>query len=109
MAKNLTRYLRYLRRRIEKLGPYPSLFLLAVPLAVVEPLKLATLFMVGSGHWITGSIAMLCAYAVSLLLTHVLFKIVKAKLLTLPWFAALWTWFVDTRDRARNACAPIRR
>jgi hypothetical protein len=65
--------------------------------------------MVGSGHWITGSIAMLSAYAVSLLLTHILFKIVKPKLLTLPWFAALWTWLVDTRDRARNACAPIRR
>ena len=28
------------RRRIQKLGPYPSMALLAVPLMLVEPLKL---------------------------------------------------------------------
>jgi hypothetical protein len=66
----------------------------AVPLAVVEPLKLATLFIAGSGHWITGAISMLCAYAVSLFITHWLFAIVKPKLLTLPWFAAIWKWLI---------------
>jgi len=30
-----------LRRTIEELGPYPSLFLLALPIATVEPLKSA--------------------------------------------------------------------
>jgi hypothetical protein len=84
----------YLRRRIQRLGPYQSLFLLAVPLAVVEPFKLATVFIAGSGHWITGAIGMLCAYAVSLFLTHWLFGVVRPKLLELPWFAASWRWLV---------------
>ena len=84
----------YLRRRIERLRPYPSLLLVAVPLAVVEPLKVAIVFFAGTGHWIAGTIAMICAYAVSLFVTHWLLRIVRPKLLQLPWFAALWRWLV---------------
>jgi hypothetical protein len=91
------RLLRLPRRRIERLGPYPSLLLVAVPLAVVEPLKVAIVFFAGSGHWITGTIAMICAYAVSLFVTHWLFRIVRPKLFRLPWFAACWTWLMTTR------------
>jgi hypothetical protein len=83
-----------LRRRIERLGPYPALLIVAVPLAVVEPLKLVLLFVLGSGHWVTGAIAMVCAYAVSLFVAHWVFRIVKPKLLKLPWFARLWRWLV---------------
>ncbi len=86
--------LRRLRRRIEKLGPYPSLLLVAVPLAVVEPLKLGIVVLAGQGHWLGGAIAMGCAYAVSLFITHWLFKVVKPKLLRLAWFARLWDWLV---------------
>lgn len=94
------RIFRMLRRRIERLGPYPSLILLAVPVAVVEPLKLAAVVVAGNGHWITGAVVVACAYALSLLVVERLFKIVKPKLLTLPWFAAIWKWYVAIRDRA---------
>jgi hypothetical protein len=73
---------------------------LAEPLAVVEPLKLATIFIAGKGHWIRGGLVMLFAYAVSLFVTHWLFGVVKPKLLTLPWFARGWGWFVAMRDKA---------
>ena len=96
------RNLRLLRRRIERFGPYPSLFLLMIPLAIVEPLKLATIFIAGDGHWIVGLIALLCAYAASLFITHWLFGVVKPKLLTLPWFAACWIWIAAKWERARN-------
>jgi hypothetical protein len=86
-----------LRRAIERLGPHTSLCLLAVPLAIVEPLKLLALVIVGSGHWITGTAAIVSAYALSLLVIERLFLIVKPKLLTLSWFAACWEWFVATR------------
>ena len=94
------RILRHLRRQIERLPPYPALILIAVPLAVAEPLKLATLFIVGKGHWIIGVVAMICAYAISLFVTERLFQIVKPKLLTLRWFKTLWTWFIAVRDKA---------
>lgn len=87
-----------LRRFIEGLGPYQSLLLLAIPASLVEPLKLAAVAIAGEGHWIAGTVTIVCAYATSLLLVERLFKIVKPKLLTLPWFARTWDWFVSRRD-----------
>jgi hypothetical protein len=89
-----------LRRYIEGLGPYQSLVLLAIPVSLVEPLKLAAVAIAGGGHWITGTVTIIFAYAVSLLVIERLFKIVKPKLLTLPWFARLWSWIVNIRGRA---------
>jgi hypothetical protein len=92
--------LRRLRRQIARLRPYPALFILVGPLAIVEPLKLATVFIAGEGHWITSALVMVFAYAASLFLTHWLFGVVKPKLLTLPWFERGWTWFTTVRDKA---------
>ena len=72
---------------------------LAVPLAVVEPLKMLAVFIIGEGSFITGVIVMIGAYAGSLLVTERLFAIVKPKLLKLPWFATIWHWFVAVRDK----------
>ena len=102
LSGTLKRRLSRLRRSIERLPPYPALLLLAGPLAVVEPLKLATIFIAGKGHWITSGLVMLFAYAVSLFVTHWLFGVVKPKLLTLPWFARTWGWFVTMRAKARR-------
>jgi hypothetical protein len=52
LSPNPKQRLRRLRQQIERLRPYPALLILAVPLAVVEPLKLATIFIAGEG---TGS------------------------------------------------------
>jgi hypothetical protein len=93
------RRLQRLRRRIEKLPPYPALLILAVPLAVVEPFKLVIVLFAGEGHWLTGAIGMICAYAISLFLTDWLFGVIKPKLLTIPWFARGWRWFVAQREK----------
>jgi hypothetical protein len=94
------RRLARLRQQIARLPPYPALLVVAGPLAVVEPLKLATVLIAGEGHWITSAVVLLFAYAVSLFVTHWLFVVVKPKLLTLPWFAWTWKKFVSWRDRA---------
>jgi hypothetical protein len=89
-----------LRRIIEGLGPYQSLVLLAIPTALVEPLKLIAIAVAGDGHWITGTVMIVAAYAASLLVVERLFRIVKPKLLMLPWFARLWAWFIVIRGKA---------
>jgi hypothetical protein len=86
-----------LRRSIKDLGPYPSLLLLALPTASVEPLKLAAVAIAGKGHWITGTVMIVACYAFSLLVVERLFVIVKPKLLTIPWFAKIWEGFVAVR------------
>ena len=92
---------RYIRRNIQKLSPYASLCVLVVPLMLAEPLKMAAVFIFGSGHWLAGLIVMLCAYAVSVFLVERLFKIVKPKLLTLSWFVIIWKNVVDARRTLR--------
>jgi hypothetical protein len=84
---------RSLRARIERLGPYPSLILLLVPASIVEPLKLIAVAIAGDGHWITGTAMIVIAYALSLLCVERLFRIVKPKLLMIPWFNRLWGYF----------------
>lgn len=101
-------HVRLPRKAIERLRPYPSLLLVAVPLAIVEPLKLGVLFFAGTGHWITGAIAMICAYAVSLFVTERLFVLVKPKLMELSWFAAGWTSFVSLRQKLWSVLRPMR-
>lgn len=90
-----------LKRTIKNLGPYPSLLLLAVPTATVEPLKLVALAVAGKGHWITGTAMIVACYLLSLCVVERLFAIVKPKLLTLPWFAKWWS--------VRRRCCRCRR
>jgi hypothetical protein len=92
-----------LRRLIEGLGPYPSLLLWALPIATVEPLKLAAVALAGKGHWITGTAMIAACYAFSLLIVERLFVIVKPKLLEISWFAKPWEAFVVVRTVAWRA------
>lgn len=86
------------RRRIQQLGPYQSLGLMILPIAVVEPLKIVALFVAGNGHWLSGTGILIAAYLVSLFVVERLFKVVQSKLMTLNWFATLWIWFTTLRD-----------
>ncbi|MGY2908959.1 hypothetical protein [Bradyrhizobium sp. URHC0002] len=81
---------------------------LAIPTSLVEPLKLAAVAIAGAGHWITGTVTIVCAYAASLLGIERLFRIVKPKLTMLPWFARLWNWLIAFRSRALRGFAEKR-
>jgi hypothetical protein len=87
------------RGYIERLGPYQSLLILVVPTCLVEPLKLLAVAVAGEGHWITGTVMIIAAYGCSLLFVERLFRVVRPKLLTLPWFARLWNWVVFVRGK----------
>jgi hypothetical protein len=93
-------FCRALRQRLERFGPYPSLLILAIPIAVVEPFKLVAVLIAGGGHFLTGLVFLIFAYVVSLVVTERLFIVLKPKLLMLPWFAKSWWWFVALRRRA---------
>ena len=95
-----------LSRFVRSLGPYQSLALLLVPVSVVEPLKLIAVAVAGEGHWIAGTAMVAGAYAVSVLFIERLFRLVKPKLLTLPWFARLWGRFVRVRGKLAGWLVP---
>lgn len=93
------RVLAKLRAAIERLGPYPSLILLAVPVIVIEPLKIGALAILASGRIVLGTVSLVISHGLSLILIERLFEVVKPKLLMLPWFAKVWGWFTDLRDQ----------
>ena len=93
------RIFKTLRQAIEKLGPYPSLILLALPVVIVEPPKVVALAIMQSGHILVGIAVLLVSEALSLLVVERLFEVVKPKLLELHWFAVVWGWFTLLRDQ----------
>jgi hypothetical protein len=90
------------RRKIQQFGPYKSLALLFVPHLIVEPLKIAGVAFAGLGHWVAGACMIVGAYAVGLLAVDRLFRVVKSKLLTMKWFAALGKIWDEARSRASD-------
>jgi len=92
-------FLARMRRRLQQASPYASLILLLLPLLVVEPLKLVAVIVAGTGHWLTGTGMLVGAYAASLLMIERLFRVVKPKLMTIGWFAKLWSSCVALRAK----------
>ena len=88
------------RRTIQQFGPYKSLALLVVPLLIVEPLKIAGVAFASLRRWVGGACMIVGAYAAGLLVVDRLFRIVKSKLSTMKWFAALATTWIGARSRA---------
>ena len=87
-----------LRSAIERLGPYPSLVSLAVPVIIIEPLKIGALAILASGRLLLGTLALVISHGLSLIIIEHLFDVVKPKLLQLHWFAVSWEWFISLRD-----------
>jgi hypothetical protein len=73
-----------------------------VPVTLAEPLKMVAVIVAGKGHWLFGTAMAVAAYGVSLLIVERLFKIVKPKLLMLPWFSTIWAVFVQIRNAATS-------
>lgn len=70
------------------------MLLLAIPVAIVEPLKMAGFVVVGTGHWIDGAAMLALAYILSFSLVTRLFRIVQPRLLALPWFRDGRAWIL---------------
>jgi hypothetical protein len=90
------------RRRIQQFGPIKSLAVLLIPLLVVEPLKMTGVAFVGLGHWVAGACMIVGGYAAGFLVIERLFRVVKSKLYTMKWCAALAAKFQVTRARWRS-------
>lgn len=85
---------------IAALPPYGALALLAVPFALIEPLKLVALYWMAQGHFATGLLALGVAHLASILISERIFHAAKPTLLTLGWFARAYGFVTALRDRA---------
>ena len=84
---------------IGSLSPYAVLVLFAIPLAVEEVTKFYGLVLMGGGHFKTGLLLYIGAHVFAILVCERIFSAGKAKLLTIGWFAKLFTWLKGYKDR----------
>lgn len=83
-----------------RLPPYVALVVLGVPFVIIEPAKVAAIWWAGTGHVVTGTVGLLVAHALSLLVVERIFHAVYHPLMRIEWFAKLLGWLFGIRDRA---------
>jgi len=85
---------------IESLGPYTTLLLFLIPLILLEPIKPVSAYLIASGHFVSGVLALVLGEVMKILIVERVFHIGRPKLMTIPAFARTYdfvvgwlTWF----------------
>lgn len=103
LSDALARLARYapiarLERWIAGLGPYPSLFVFALPTTFLAPLKLLAVWLLASGKYWTATSLFVVAKVAATALVARLFTLTKPSLMQIAWFARLYDWFMPWKD-----------
>src|ERR1700726_4115822 len=84
-----------LAARLGKLGPYPTLALFLVPVVVLEPIKPVGLYLMGSGHVMTGVLLIAVGELLKVTIVERLFHMSRDKLMSIGAFA--WGYEIAKR------------
>ncbi|MGE7472761.1 hypothetical protein ACQKLX_25260 [Bosea sp. NPDC003192] len=87
-----------LEEAIGRLPPYGALVALAIPFAIVEPLKLLGLLFLARGAFTAGIITTAVGHLAGFLLVERVYHAGRAQLLTIPWFARIMGWIDAIRQ-----------
>ena len=88
-----------LERAIDSLHPYVILVLLVVPFIIAELAKVYAVYLMGTGVFKIGMTIFIGAYIVSIFVCERILHAGKRKLMTIPWFAFIYTWIMAIKDR----------
>jgi hypothetical protein len=83
-----------------RLPSYAALVALGIPFVIIEPMKVAAIWWAGTGHVVSGTIGLLFAHALSLLVVERIFHAAYGPLMRIDWFSRLLGWLFALRDRA---------
>lgn len=102
----IDRLKRTVETAISQLPPYAALALFLIPGLIVFPFKLAGLWLIARGSLFLGAATFFAAKIVSMGLAAFLFELTRPKLLSLAWFARLYTMILRGRDWAHMLVDP---
>lgn len=85
---------------IGRIPPYGVLALLAVPFVLIEPLKVAALYLIATGIFIRGVLLLIFAHVLSIFTLDRIYHAGHAQLMRIGWFARLMGWVGGLRDWA---------
>lgn len=83
-----------------RLPSYGALVALGVPFVIIEPAKVVAIWWAGTGHIVSGTIGLLFAHALSLLVVERIFHAAYQPLMQIDWLSRLLGWLFALRDRA---------
>jgi len=98
-----------LARGIEALPAPIVLLVFLIPLAVIEPFKIAGLWLITHHHIFYGIVAFLAVKVFGLGVAAFLFDATRAKLLSMAWFARFYAWVLKIRALAHEILEPYKR
>ena len=77
-------------RWVDRLPIFVVVLIYGVPFAIVEPLKGVFLWMMATGHFVSGLISLILLETFGVAFLAVVFDLTRQRLLTLRWFAWLY-------------------
>jgi hypothetical protein len=90
--------LRWLEERIRALPPYAALALFLLPTALLLPVKLLALWLIGQGKVWGGTLVIVGAKVLGTAIVARLFALTQPALMQLAWFARLFTRWVSWKE-----------
>jgi hypothetical protein len=85
-----------------------ALVIFLIPLVIVEPFKIISLWLVAFGHPILGILGWVAMQFVGVGLVAVAFDLTRDKLLSMPWFVWVYTKFTAFHHFAESLIAPYK-
>jgi hypothetical protein len=93
---------------VEKMPPWGALLLFTIPVIIVQPLKLASLYLMTHGHLALGAIGFVMIKIVGFGTVAFLFDLTRGKLMTFRWFVWVYTRVIRLREKASTFMAPYK-
>ena len=92
---------------VEQLSPAFSLVVFAVPLGLLLPFKIAALWLLARGYWISAASTLILAKLVGLGSTSFVYDTTRTKLLQLGWFCSLHNRVIAWRAWSHEMVDPL--
>jgi hypothetical protein len=97
-----------LARLVERLPPWATLFVFALPFIAMLPLKFLEVYFLATRNWLGAAGVILFVKLIGLGITAFIFDVTRDKLLQMAWFKRLYEWVLGLRDWAHAITEPVR-
>jgi len=104
----LRAFKQWLSDRVDALSPAMTLIVFAVPVIPLFPLKLAGLWLLGNGYWLSAAVVIVAGKFLGLGVTAFIFDVTRAKLLQMAWFRKGYEFIMAMRAKASAIVQPIK-
>ena len=99
----------WLTRHIDTLSPAMTLIVFCVPAVLLFPVKLAGLWLLAHGFWVSAMIVILFGKFVGLGVTAFIFDVTRNKLMQMAWFRKIYDFVMMLRAKAAELVEPVKR